>query len=67
MACDEIQIINLFVNFTDSDSLVNKFGNIVSHKPKSDEIEYNCHVHVNQQNQKGKRSHKSISLAHKRS
>ena len=41
VACDESQTINLFENFTDSDSLINKFCNIVSHKLKSDEIEYN--------------------------
>ena len=41
MACDESQTINLFETFTDSGSLVNKFCNIVSHKLKSDEIQYN--------------------------
>ena len=41
VACDESQTINLFEKFTDSDSLVNKCCNIVSHKLKSDEIEYN--------------------------
>ena len=35
------QTINLFEKFTDSDSLVNKCCNIVSHKLKSDEIQYN--------------------------
>ena len=39
VACDESQTINLFENVTDS--LINKFCNIVSHKLKSDEIEYN--------------------------
>ena len=41
MALNKSQTINLFEKFCDSDSLVNKFCNIVSHKLKSDEIQYN--------------------------
>ena len=41
MSCDESETINLFEIFTDSDSLFNKFCNIVSDKLKSDEIQYN--------------------------
>ena len=50
VACDERQTIDLFEKSTDSDFLVNKFYNIVSHKLKSDEIQYNiqfCYVRVN--------------------
>ena len=41
MACNESQTIIFFGTFTDSDSLVNKFCNIVSHKLKCDETQYN--------------------------
>ena len=41
VALNKSQTINLFEKFCDSDSLVNKFCNIVSHKLKSDEIQYN--------------------------
>ena len=67
MASDESQTINLFEKFTDSNSLVNKCSNIVSHKLKSDEIQYNiqflsCSCQLTKsERQKITKKHKSIT------